>query len=166
MVWVIFGTKEVSKRVPGGAQITRTCDSCGERATFYEKDLTSTLRLYFIDVLDYRTTRVMQCGACGACYGTDELGARDESLVSRLEKRLEEGGQVLGRVASTVGDKLTGLAADAVGRPRPPSAPPPREAPKRPDKPDDLSDDDIAAWDELEAKFRALEKADDDKRRR
>ena len=103
MVWIVFGTKEASTRVPGGAQLVRHCDACGETVTFYEKDRTSTFRLYFIDVYDYRKNRVMECGACGAHYATDELGARDD-LPTTIEKKLEQGGQAVGRFASSVGE--------------------------------------------------------------
>ncbi|MCA9621763.1 MAG: hypothetical protein KC731_22220 [Myxococcales bacterium] len=163
MVWLIMGTKEHFKRVPGGAQVVRHCDGCGERTTFYEKEKTTTLRLYFLDVFDYGKGQVMQCGACGACYATDEVGtsAREPrpDLSTRIESGLEQGGRAVSRAAATVGEKLRGLAADAVGRPRPPAARAPR-----PQDDVDLSDDDFAALDEMEIKFRALEEADRKKR--
>ena len=73
-MWIVFGTGVKTARVPGGARVERECGGCGELATFYEKDVTSTFRLYFIDVFDYQRHRVMACGCCGACYATDELG--------------------------------------------------------------------------------------------
>ncbi len=73
-MWIVFGTQVKTMRVPGGARVDRHCDQCGEHATFYEKEVTSTFRLYFIDVFDYKRHRVMACGCCGACYATDELG--------------------------------------------------------------------------------------------
>jgi hypothetical protein len=166
-MWIVFGTKDASRRVPNGAQVTRHCDSCGETAVFYEKDRTSTFRLYFIDVFDYRKTRVMQCGACGASYATDELGSGDVDWATTVEKKLHAGSEAIGKFATSVGDKLTDLSASLVNRP------PPRRVEKRPPErvrpaDEDLSDDDKAALeelDELEAKFRALEKEDADKKK-
>jgi hypothetical protein len=159
-MWVIFGTKEATRRVRGGAQVVRHCEGCGEVTTFYEKDVTSTFRLYFIDVFDYRRHRVMACGGCGAHYATDELGARDTDVAATIGKKLEEGSEALGRVASSVGNELTNLASRLVGRPQPEDPPARRSPPERRARPApdaDLSDDDLAALDELEAKFRALE---------
>jgi hypothetical protein len=73
-MWIVFGTGVKAKRVPGGAKVERHCDQCGELASFYEKEVTATFRLYFVDVFDYQRHRVMACGCCGACYATDELG--------------------------------------------------------------------------------------------
>jgi hypothetical protein len=165
-MWIVFGTKEASRRVPHGAQVTRHCDACGETAVFYEKDRTSTFRLYFIDVFDYKKSRVMECGACGAHYATDELGSADVDLATSVEKKLHAGGEALGKLATAVGDKLTDLSAKVVDRP------PPRRPEKRPAERDrggldDLSDDDKAALeelDEMEMKFRALEDAEKKKR--
>jgi hypothetical protein len=74
-IWIVFGTNVTTKRIPGGAKVERACEQCGELAFFYEKEVTGTLRLYFIDVFDYRRHRVMACGSCGACYATDELSS-------------------------------------------------------------------------------------------
>src|SRR5262245_41715131 len=73
-MWIVFGNSVKTRRVPGGAKVERACGQCGETATFYEKEVTSTFRLYFMDVFDYQRHRVMACGCCGACYATDELG--------------------------------------------------------------------------------------------
>ncbi len=165
-MWIVFGTKDASRRVPNGAQVTRHCDSCGETSVFYEKDRTSTFRLYFIDVFDYKKSRVMECGACGAHYATDELGSGDVDWATTVEKKLHAGGEAIGKFASAVGDKLTDLSAKVVDR-----APPRRD--KKPpiegEKAglDDLSEDDKAALeelDEMEMKFRALEDAEKKKR--
>jgi hypothetical protein len=164
-MWIIFGTKQAAKRVPGGAQIVRHCDACGESTTFYEKELTETFRLYFVDVLDYRTHRVMQCGACGACYATDELGAHDRDLAGSIGERLEQGAGAIGRAATTVGQEITGLAARVMGRPDPPRA---RIAPLRVERAPEprLRRDDPALADDLELRFRALEEEDDRSKRR
>jgi hypothetical protein len=164
-MWIVFGTKDASKRVPNGAQVTRHCDACGEEAVFYEKDKTSTFRLYFIDVFDYKKSRVMQCGACGASYGTDELGEKD--WAQTVEKKIHQGGEAVGKFATAAGDKLTNLAAKVVNRP--PPHPTSRTTPRATPGPDELSADDLAAleeMDDLEMKFRALEEADEKAKKR
>ena len=50
MAWVVLGLKRATERVEGGAQLVRRCDGCHEETTFYEKEIKSTFRLYFIDV--------------------------------------------------------------------------------------------------------------------
>lgn len=74
MVWVVIGHRVRSERVPDGLAVERECVTCGEVATFYEREAVKSFRLYFVDVFDYETQRVMACGACGTLYATDELG--------------------------------------------------------------------------------------------
>jgi hypothetical protein len=152
-MWIVFGTSHASKRVPHGAQVARHCDACGEDTTFYEKELTSTLRLYFVDVLDYGARRVMQCGACGAHYATDELGEREREPGPTFEERLGRGAGTLGRMAKSVGQEIGGLAALAMGRPSPYGA----RRPERGAEPEELDRDDPALLDETERRFRELE---------
>lgn len=169
-MWIIFGTKESARRVPNGAQVVHRCGSCGEVTTFYEKEITETFRLYFIDVYDYKRHRAMQCGACGATYVTDEIKqhAEERNLGASIGKRLEQGGDAITRAASVVGDEITGLAAKLVGRPAPPKRSRSRdeEAPDRGDDREDRLDEDLADLDESEAKFRQLEAEDDARRGR
>jgi len=111
-MWIVFGNSVKTARVPGGAKVERRCGQCDETATFYEKEITSTFRLYFMDVFDYQRHRVMACGCCGACYATDELG-----LPSPRDDR--EGasgalGEGVGRAARRVGGTFE-RAADALG---------------------------------------------------
>jgi hypothetical protein len=73
-MWIVFGTGVKARRVPGGARVERRCGQCDEVATFYEKEVTATFQLYFVELFDYQRHRVMACGCCGACYATDELG--------------------------------------------------------------------------------------------
>ncbi len=109
-MWIVFGTGVKATRVPGGARVERRCDQCGEAATFYEKEVTSTFRLYFVDVFDYQRHRVMACGCCGACYATDELGAPalrgDRDMVDSL-------GETASRAVHGVGGYID-RAADAL----------------------------------------------------
>jgi hypothetical protein len=152
--------------VPGGARVARVCESCGEESTFYEKDRTSTFRLYFIDVFDYRKNRVMECGACGAQYATDELGTSNVDLPTSIGKKLEEGGEAIGRFATSLGERIHRFATDATDRPAAEDAEPPAREFKRPPPDADLSEDDLAALDDLETKFRALEREEERRRRR
>ena len=164
-MWIIYGTRAESRRIPNGAKVTRECGACHEVSTFYEKELTSTLRLYFVDVFDYKKHRVMQCGACGACYATDELSEGDRDVGASIENAFDRGVDAIGRAASTVGDGITNLAAKLVGR-----EPPRRRAPdvERDDEPDpEVPHEDLAELDEMEQKFRKLEaEADAEARRR
>ncbi|MCB9660539.1 MAG: hypothetical protein H6726_23040 [Sandaracinaceae bacterium] len=113
MVWVVLGLKRATERVPGGAQLQRRCESCQEDTTFYEKELKSTFRLYFLDVFDFNRDRVMACGACGACYVTDEVGgARLPSHTASLEKQLERGGQAVGKFAADMGESAATVGAE------------------------------------------------------
>ena len=108
-MWIVFGNSVKTARVPGGAKVERRCGQCGETATFYEKEITSTFRLYFMDVFDYQRHRVMACGCCGACYATDELG-----LPAQRDDREGTLGEGVGRAARRVGDTFE-RAADALG---------------------------------------------------
>jgi hypothetical protein len=157
-MWIVFGTKATTARVPGGLKVERRCMQCNETATFYEKELTSTFRLYFIDVFDYRRHRVMACGCCGACYATDELGLpgtqsaggnNDPLIGEQLGQAAQRVGGYVERAASAVGTGLSSLFSDDR---RPPATPPlaPRQS---------LDDElDLLADDPMEARFRELER--------
>lgn len=171
-MWIVFGTKSQLTRVPGGLKVERRCDRCGEVATFYEKHVTKTARLYFVDVFDYEKHRVMACGCCGACYATDELGARrrqageDDLIGDRLHRAADTVGGYLERAAGAVEDGLSSLFSE--GRPRPPSRPTSEDrsgAHREPDRTEYAPRDDIDTGvgrvdDDLEARFRALEEED------
>src|SRR5271170_3174918 len=105
-MWIVFGTGDKTKRVVGGAKVSRHCDQCGESTTFYEKEILSTFRLYFIDVLDYGRQRVMACGGCGTCYATDELGEADRPEGRGLD-RLGEGVEQAARKAGRFLDRAS-----------------------------------------------------------
>jgi hypothetical protein len=115
-MWIVFGTKQETRRVPGGARIERHCDQCGESATFYEKEAVATFQFYFLDVFDYRRHRVMSCGCCGACYATDELGAPEAagtgSLREGLEQAASRAGGYLDRAADALEARASGLLSD------------------------------------------------------
>ena len=153
-MWIVFGTKVDTRRVPGGLKVERACDQCGETATFYEKEVTSTFNLYFIPVFDYRRHRVMSCGCCGACYATDELGAQPahEALEEKVERAAGRLGEYAERAASAVESGISSLLAGE--RREPPAR---RQAPApEPPKHEEEEDDPLA--DPLESRFRELER--------
>src|ERR1700689_210136 len=99
---IVFGTRVNTRRIPGGRKDEHTYDQWGEAGAFYEKEVTSTFRLYFIDVFDSQRHRVMACGCCGACYATDELGA--PGTRAGEDHALPELGARVERVAGRVGE--------------------------------------------------------------
>lgn len=117
MVWVVLGLKRGTERVPGGAQLVRRCDSCREETTFYEKEIKSTFRLYFLDVFDFDRDRVMACGACGAAFVTDELAAKPRTPMAptNLDKQLGRGAGAVSRAAVDMGETI-GAVGSELGR--------------------------------------------------
>jgi hypothetical protein len=150
-MWIVFGTGVKTRRVPGGAKVDRHCMQCGEHATFYEKEVTATFRLYFIDVFDYQKHRVMACGCCSACYATDELGIPQTPAVT-------EGPTVAGyleRAAGAFESGISSLFSDE--RPAARSGRHEEEDDSPPPPPAD--DDEIDPLeDPMEARFRELER--------
>ena len=59
-MWLVIGTKEKTERVPNGRQAERHYSECGEVAVFYERRAVSSLQLYFLNVVDYRSRIVMR----------------------------------------------------------------------------------------------------------
>jgi hypothetical protein len=146
-MWIVFGTGVKTTRVPGGAKVERECGQCGELATFYEKEVTATFRLYFIDVFDYRRHRVMSCGCCSACYATDELGVPTTPVV-------DEGPSVTGYLERAAGAVEAGFAS-LFAEDRPASLVRKREEEAAPPAEDDEID---PLEDPMEARFRELER--------
>lgn len=163
-MWIIVGTRAKTQRIPGGLKLERHCSQCGETTMFYEKEVTDTFRLYFIDVFDVSKQRVMACGACGAHYATDELGGRarvqGESIGGRIERGVTSAGS---RVASFIGEAADSFEAGVgslLGHGPSPRDGESRRASSRGNEHahhDDPLDDD-ALVDETEAKFRELER--------
>lgn len=144
-MWIVFGTGVKTTRVPGGARIERYCMQCGEHATFYEKEVTATFRLYFIDVFDYQKHRVMACGCCGACYATDELG---------VPTAVTEGPSVAGYIERAAGAFEAGISS-LFSDERPAS----RASSREEEEPSPPGDDDFDPLeDPMEARFRELER--------
>jgi hypothetical protein len=117
-MWIVFGTEVKATRVPGGAKVERHCDQCGELAPFYEKEVTSTFRLYFVDIFDYEHHRVMACGCCGAHYATDELGLpahHAASLGERAARAAHEAGGYIDRAANALEAGVSSLLTGSRG---------------------------------------------------
>ncbi len=148
-MWIVFGSGVKTQRVPGGAKVDRECMQCGEHATFYEKEVTATFRLYFIDVFDYQKHRVMSCGCCSACYATDELGIPQTGAVT-------ESPSVAGYLERAAGAFEAGISS-LFGDERPAARAPHREeeAESSPAADDDEID---PLEDPMEARFRELER--------
>jgi Zn ribbon nucleic-acid-binding protein len=147
-MWIVFGTGVKTRRVPGGARLDRHCMQCGEHATFYEKEVTATFRLYFVDVFDYQKHRVMACGCCSACYATDELGVPQTGAVT-------EGPTVAGYIERAAGAFEDGIAS-LFGHDRPAA-----HAPRHEEEPESTPADDEEIdplEDPMEARFRELER--------
>lgn len=143
-MWIVFGNKEKTERVSGGAVVQRHCDQCGETAMFYERKATSVFQVYFIDVVDYGSRTVMACGACGALYATDEV---NKPSLSPVESTLDS----IKTAAKAAQARISSEAAKLMDRP-PPAANP--AAPPAEDFDDPLAEDDRAT----EARFQELER--------
>jgi hypothetical protein len=170
-MWIILGNKVQTQRVPGGRKVERQCSTCGEIAMFYEREVSKSFRLYFVNLFNYETQRVMACGACGEHYATDELGRPLESDTPAEERQK---GTVVGAVkdvlrrAGNAIQDATGVKADPdVAEPEEPAATAKKtimpeakrlaassDTPSDDDFVDPLSEDD----DDLNARFAALEK--------
>ena len=169
-MWIILGNKVKTQRVAGGRKLERQCPSCGEVAMFYEREVTTSFRVYFVSIFNYETQRVMACGACGDHYATDELGRPPAG-----EPPGDQKGTVYGSVKDALrkaGNALqdaTGVQADAdvteEATAPPPAeqrrlaAPPPQTTAPPAREPEDAFIDPLAADDDdLNARFAALEK--------
>jgi hypothetical protein len=149
-MWLVLGTKEHTERVPNGRQVERLCSECHETAMFYERRATSTIQLYFIDVVDYRSRTVMACGACGALYATDDAEARQPTPLEKFTGAAEQVGSSIASGAARAFEKVSDAARGALH-----SDTPEARRPARPTTTDDpLADEDAA----LEARFEELEK--------
>lgn len=148
-MWILFGNKATTERVPNGKRVERHCDSCGETAMFYERTASTKFSLYFIELLEYGKRRVMACGACGELYATDELGPAEEmSMPEKAMKGAEKAGAQIGAAAKDAFGKLKSGLEQLRSEELPPAR-----------SPEPMSDDPLAEdANELEAKFRDLEK--------
>jgi len=156
-MWIVFGNKLKSERVPNGKRVERHCESCGETAMFYERTSSTKFSLYFIEILEYGKRRVMACGACGELYATDELGPPEtQSVPEQVLGAAEKTGAQLSAAAKSAFGKLSEAAKGGLHHlegkesPRAPDAAPGR---------DESFEDPLTSDEEdLESKFRDLEK--------
>ena len=106
MVWIIIGRRTRTERLEGGLEVERECESCGERAVFYECKTVRTFRLHMIDVFDHETHRVMACGACGALYATDEHGSPEAKSAADWRRALSSAAEQVSGAVQKAGDAL------------------------------------------------------------
>lgn len=170
-MWVILGNKVQTTRVPDGRKVERHCTACGESAMFYEREVSKSFRLYFVDLFNYETQRVMACGACGAHYATDELGrpmAGDAAEDTQKGTVLGTVKDALRRAGNAIQD-ATGVKPDADVTPADDEAERPAKKTIMPESrrlaaggdardDDDFVDPLAADDDDLNARFAALEK--------
>ncbi len=154
-MWIVFGNKRTTERVPNGARVERHCQSCGETSMFYERTSSTKFSLYFIELLEYGKRRVMACGACGELYATDELGdaTQQQSGAERALGAAEKAGAQIGAAAKDAFGKLSAAAKNGFDQLRVSEDPAPRPRTTEPSE-DPLADE----QNELEAKFQDLEK--------
>ena len=72
-MFIIFGDKHRTEPVPGGRVEHRKCPKCHEHATFRERVVSHQFRVYFVSMFTHGAHHVMECGACGTTFVTDEL---------------------------------------------------------------------------------------------
>jgi len=150
-MWVVLGTKEKSERVPNGRRFESRCQHCGEVAMFYERRMTSTFQLYFLDVVDYGSRLVMACGACNTLYATGDAANAEPDMISKATKTAGEIGSAIATGATKAVGKLSGAARNLLdaGTPKP-SATSSRD--------EEMTDDPLRDEDDaMEARFRELE---------
>src|SRR4028118_2372466 len=75
-MFLICGDKHRTEPVADGLRREMKCPKCGEHATFRERVISKQFRLYFVDMFTHGTHHVMECGACGTAFVTDELEGR------------------------------------------------------------------------------------------
>jgi hypothetical protein len=105
-MWIVFGNKSQLTWVPNGQKVDGHCTVCHQPTTFYEKQITKTFRLYFVDIFDYRRHRVMACGRCDAYYATDELGPPSNPLMEDLTEGVSKAGDYAKRAVSATREYL------------------------------------------------------------
>src|SRR5688572_24132571 len=94
-MWLLIGGKVKTRRIAGGRQVRKKCPKCEEAATFYECEATTSLNVFFVDVLSNKE-RLMQCGECAEVFGTDELPAatlpeeKPSGLLARASQALSK----------------------------------------------------------------------------
>jgi hypothetical protein len=151
-MWIVLGTKEKSERVPNGKRFESQCQACGEVAMFYERRMTSTLQLYFLDIVDYGSRLVMACGACGTLYATGDAAHAEPSMIAKATKTAGQVGSAIATGATRAVDRVSGAARELLS----PGTSKPNDVSNAEEV---MSDDPLREDDDaLEARFRDLEK--------
>src|SRR6185295_12405525 len=66
-MWLLFHRRAKTQVVPGGRSFIETCPECRRRARFDEVEVTESVGVFFIDVLDDKE-RKYRCSACGDVF--------------------------------------------------------------------------------------------------
>ena len=126
---------------------------------FYERRATSTLQLYFLDVVDYGSRLVMACGACGTLYATGDAAHAEPSMIMKASKTAGQVGSAIATGATRVVDRVSDAARDLLGSGRSSPAPQRSDEREREREEEAMADDPLREDDEaLEARFKELEK--------
>jgi hypothetical protein len=78
-----FGTKKKRRAVAGGQRLQQQCPSCSRQALIIECEVTDTLDVYFVDVLD-DTKRVLVCTECDAEFDVPRAQLDEKPAPRRL----------------------------------------------------------------------------------
>lgn len=128
-MFIIFGDKHRTEPLADGLRKRMKYPKCGEDATFRERVISRQFRLYFVEMFTHGTHHVLECGACGTAFVTDEMKARSATNdhsgtvlgaiqdVARRGKQLgqEALGGGLGKAIEGTGAEV-GKALDAAGQ--------------------------------------------------
>ena len=139
-MFIIFGDKHRTEPVVDGLRRQMKCPKCGEGTTFRERVISKQFRVYFVDMFTHGTHHVLECGACGTAFVTDELRdrgggndhrgtvlgaiqevARKGQAVGRelgVGKALEEAGSGVGKALGAAQERVGGLLSRLQGKRR------------------------------------------------
>jgi hypothetical protein len=70
-VSLLFHREAKTRPVRDGDSFVETCPECGRRATFAEVEVTESVGVIFVDVIDDKE-RAYRCGACGETFDLKE----------------------------------------------------------------------------------------------
>ncbi len=138
-MFIIFGDKHRTEPLADGLRRQMQCPKCEEHTIFRERVISKQFRLYFIDMFTHGTHHVLECGACGTTFVTDELKARGindhrGTVLGALQevarkgaeagrelgvgKALEEAGAGVGKALGAAQERVGGLLSRLQGKDR------------------------------------------------
>ncbi|MEL6188110.1 MAG: hypothetical protein AAFU79_26090 [Myxococcota bacterium] len=125
-MWLFLGTGKRYQPVPGGREMQRHCEQCARSTVFYEKKVSRTVSLYFVDLAAFDPRYVMACGACGAAFAVDDRVSPDTLGDTQQGTALGVLGSAAARAQQAVADgdvqrkaeELGDAASEAWGRAR------------------------------------------------